>query len=126
MSVLIRLSELLVFVSEDHGGVSGELRLESAANLDVGLQLSHRVDGLECSVLQSVHVHDVTSDGVVLLIVLFVKDDEEKVETRHDGGRNVHIVAKGFSPVVSASVRVGCGKDRGTSIESSMNTSLRN
>lgn len=74
---MIRLSELLVFVFEDQGGVSSELRLEGAANLNVGLELSHRVSGLQSGVLQSMHVHDVASDGKVLLIVLLVENDEE-------------------------------------------------
>lgn len=39
------------------------------------------------------HVDDVACNLKVLLVLLLVEDDKEEVETRHDRGRNVDVVA---------------------------------
>ena len=65
-----------------------------------------------------------SGDVEVILIFLLVKDDEEKIETRHNGGGDVHVVSKRFRAIVSASVGISSGQDRGTSVESGMDTSL--
>ena len=80
-------------VFEDLGRFSRELRFERTANLDICLQLLHGEVGVQRSVLQPVHIDDVSRDMKVVIVVFLVKNDEEKVETRHDWRRNVHIVS---------------------------------
>ena len=78
------LTKLLVLVLEELRRVTSELRLESSAHFDVGLQLGHRELWLQRTVLQAVHVDNVARNLEVLVVLLLVKDNEEEVEARHD------------------------------------------
>jgi hypothetical protein len=123
---VVILTHFLVLNLEDLSRLSGEHRLLSLANFNVGLKL------LFCEVLfhlvsaEAVHVDDMASDLVILLVVFFVKDNEEKVKARHDRRRNVDVLSKGFVAIVAAMHRVGCSKNASASIKSGMDASLSN
>jgi hypothetical protein len=72
------------------------------------LHLEIRVDSL---ILESMHVHDVSGDLVIFIVILFIKDDEEDVKTRHDRGRDVHVESEGSVLVVSTKLRVSSGQN---------------
>ena len=94
------LSHLLELFLEDHGGVSAELRLERSADLDVSLELRHRELWLQSGVLEAMHLDDMARNLEVIFILLFIEDDEEKIEARHDRSRDIHIVSKRLSPII--------------------------
>ena len=60
----------------------------------------------------------------ILSIVFLIKDDEEEIETRHDRRGDVGVVSQRLGTVISSSKGVASGKDRGTGIESGVDTSL--
>ena len=103
------LSQLLVLLFEDKGRLTHELRSNSPAHLDVGLELGHGEFRLEGRILQSMHIDDMPSDVEVLLVLLFVVDDEEKVESRHDWRRDLNVVAKRLCAIISTSDRISGG-----------------
>ena len=72
------------------------------------------------------HVHDVSGDREVILILLLVEDDEEEIETGHDWSRDVYVVAERLGAVVPSSDRVCSSQDRGASVERGVNASLGN
>ena len=49
--LVVRLTQFFVLVLEDQGTVPGELGLEGACDLDVGLQLRHSEVWLQCLIL---------------------------------------------------------------------------
>ena len=120
----IYLSKLLVFVSQQHGGVSGELGSQSAANFDVSLHLGHSEVGLECLVLQTVHVDYVPCNHEVTFFLLLVADDKEEVEAGHDRGTDVNVESERPRPVITTMDWISCRKDRGSSVQGGMNASL--
>lgn len=61
-----------------------EVRIEIAAEFDVGLHLVELERWRQGVILKSVHVHNVLCNVIVLVVVLVVKDQEEDVETGHD------------------------------------------
>lgn len=63
-------------------------------------------------------------DMEVVFVVLFIKDDEEQVETRHDWGRDVDVVAERLGTVIPTSDWIGSSQDRGTGIERGVDSCL--
>ena len=51
---------------------------------------------------KTLHVYDVPSDVEVLLILLFINYSEEKVKSTHNRSRDLHVVIKRASSVVSS------------------------
>jgi len=92
------------------------LRLKSAANFNVSLQILGAEFRLEGSFLHSMHVDDVPSDIEVIFFTLLIADYKEQVKSAHDGRTDVDIVIKRASPVVSAMYRVSSSQDRSTGI----------
>ena len=62
----------------------------------------------------------------IIVVFLFVKDDEEQIETWHDRRRDVNVESERLGTVISSSERVGGGEDRGTRIKSGVDASLSN
>jgi hypothetical protein len=71
-----------------------------------------------------VHVDDVSGNVEVVFIALLVDYHKEEIESTHDRRRNVNIVVKRASPIVSSMDRVGSSQDRSTSIKGGVDTSL--
>ena len=101
-----------------------ELRLQGATHLDVGLELCHSEVRGQSSILNSVHIDNMARNVEVLIILLFVDDDEEKVETRHNRRADINVVAQGPRTIISTSERISCSQDRGASIERGMDASF--
>ena len=70
------------------------------------------------------HVNDVPCNIEVVFITLLIDNYKEEIKSTHDRRRNVNIVVKRASPIVSAMNRVGSGQDRSTSIQGGMDTGL--
>ena len=102
------------------------MRLERSADLDISLELRHRELWLQSGVLEAMHLDDMARNLEVIFVLLFIEDDEEKIEARHDRSRDVHIVTQRLSPIVPTTQRVRCSQDRGSRIKSGMNASLGN
>ena len=92
----LTLSHQFVFLFQDLCTLLREVRVQVAAELDVGLHLIQFERWRQCIILQSVHVHNVLCDVVILIIILVIKNEEEDVETGHDGRRDVHVEPKGL------------------------------
>jgi hypothetical protein len=88
------------------------------------LQVSGAEFRLKSSFLHSVHVNDVPCNIEVVFITLLIDNYKEGIKSTHDRRRNVNIVVKRASPIVSAMNRVGSGQDRSTSIQGGMDTGL--
>lgn len=50
-------------------------------------------------------------------LIAVVHQDEEEVETAHDGSRQVDILLQALAAVVAAAYRVGSGQDGGAGIQ---------
>ena len=93
-TIHVCFAKFFVLVFEDLSGFTSELRLESATDFDVGLELLHCKVRVQSKVLESVHVDDVSSDMKVFCVIFFIEDYEKEVEAGHDWRRNVNIVAQ--------------------------------
>lgn len=105
------LSDELVLLLQNLGTLFGKVRGDCSAELDVSshfIELERRQEGI---ILESVHVHDMLSNIVVLIIILVIEDQEEDVETGHNGWGYVHIVPQTSGPVISAMVWIGGSED---------------
>lgn len=87
-------SKFLIFGNEHLCRLFGELRLQGAANLDVGLDLAHAEMGVKSLILESVHIDNMLGDLDVLLILLLVEDHEEEIKSTHNRGRDINVVAE--------------------------------
>lgn len=85
------------------------MRVDGSAEFDVGLHLFHLEVWVDSIVLKSMHVHDVLSDMEIFVVILFIKDNEEDVKTRHDRRRDVHIKLERSCFIISAQLRVSSG-----------------
>ena len=101
-----------------------ELRLQGTTNLDVGLKLCHREVRRQCCILNSVHIDNMARNMEVIIIFFLVDDDKKEVETRHNWWADINVVAQGPCTVISASKRISCSQDRGTSIERGVDASF--
>ena len=102
-----------------------EVRVEIAAEFDVGLHLIKLEGWLQGVILQSMHIHNVLRNVIVLVIILIIEQQKEYVETGHDWSRDVHVETQGLRAIVSAILRVGSSQDRGPGVQSCMDASLR-
>jgi len=57
---------------------------DGSAKLDVSLNLFHSEFWIDSSFFKSVHVHDMLGDVEIIIVVLFVEDDEENIESGHN------------------------------------------
>lgn len=96
------------------------LRIEGPCVTDVALQSIGRELWVDGCIPVPMDVDDMGSDGKVGILVAFVKDDEEEVESRHDGSRHGDVGTETDLAVVSPSDGVGCGKDGGARVEGSL------
>ena len=64
------------------------------------------------------------SDVEIVFITFLVTDDEEEIKSTHDRRRNINIVVKRASSVISAVDGIGSGQDRSTGIQGGMDTGL--
>ena len=101
------LSYSFIFFFQNHSWLLSELGLYCSAELDVSLNLLHFEIRLKGFISKSVHSYYVICN-MVIVIILFIKYYEENIETRHDRGRNVHIVPKCSSSVISPVNRISC------------------
>lgn len=99
---LLLLSDGFVLFLQNHSSFLVELRIDGSTELDVGLHLFHLEVWIDSIVLKSVHVHDVLGDMEIFIVILFIKDNEEDVKTRHDRWRDVHIKLERSCFIISA------------------------
>ena len=78
------LSNEFVFLLENLRTLLGEVWVDCSAELDVGLHVIELEGRLQRVILEAMHVYNVLSDVVVLVVVLVVEDHEEDVESGHD------------------------------------------
>ena len=101
-----------------------ELRLQGTAHLDVGLKLRHSEVRGQCSILNSMHVDNMARNVEVIIFLFLVNDDEEEVEAGHNWRANINVVAQRPRAIISASERISCSQDRGTSVEGGVDASF--
>jgi hypothetical protein len=75
------LSQITVLFLENLGGFLSKDRLEGSAHLDVSLQSLHGEVNLEGLVLEPMHVDNVLGNIKILLVYLFILNDEEEVKS---------------------------------------------
>mmetsp|Transcript_11421 Transcript_11421/g.28919 ORF Transcript_11421/g.28919 Transcript_11421/m.28919 type:complete len:525 (-) Transcript_11421:282-1856(-) len=116
------LAELLVVLDEQVAGLHGDLGVHRARVLDVALHGLLREFALDGGLGVAVDVHDEAGDLLVHFGVHFVDDDEEEVETRHDGRGHLQVLAQRLGAVVAATDGVRSGQNRRAGVESSVQT----
>ena len=102
------LSNEFVFIFQNQSTFLSELWSDGSAELDVSLHLLHSEFWVDCSFFKSVHVYDVLGDVEIVIVVLFVEDDEENVESGHNWRRDIDVESERFGSVVSSVDWVGC------------------
>ena len=89
---LVLITDLNVVVSQQFGSLDSHLRLEFPCETNVELESLHVILGNDGSFLRSVHADDEVTEVLVSLFVGLVADNEEEIETRHDGCAKVDVV----------------------------------
>lgn len=56
------------------------------------------------------HLDDMLSNQEILVIILFIKDHKEDVESRHYRRRNVDVESQRLGPVISTEDWIGCSQ----------------
>ena len=62
----------------------GELGFDASANFNVSLKYLGAEIRTQSIILKSVHVDNMLCNGKIFILILLIKDDKEKIKSRHD------------------------------------------
>ena len=117
-------AQLLVLFDEDQLGLVGKDGAIRLCETNVALELFRAELGLDGLVTVLVHADDVLCEMAINLLVALVQDDEEEIETRHDGGRHVDVGPKRGLAVITPTDRVCCCEDTRARVQGGLNARL--
>lgn len=98
------------------------LWIERSCIPDVSLQLLGAELRPNCFVPKSMYVDNVHRELLIRLATTLVQNDEEEVESTHDGSAHGNIGAQRDLAVVSSPNRVGCSKNTRACVECGLDT----
>ena len=104
---LLSLSYDFIFFFQNSSRFLCELRSNGSAELNVSLNLFHSEFWIDSSFFESVHVDDMVSDVVIFLVVLFIKNNEEDIESGHKGRSNIDVISERSGSIVATEDRIG-------------------
>ena len=61
-------------------------------------------------------IHNSFRDRVISDVIALVDENEEEVESGHDGGSHVDVLLQRLSTIVASSNRIGCRQNRRASV----------